>query len=1577
MFSRRRGSSVTQPVDQSTSSNATAAATQAFIQTSRSMNSLSSAAAAAALRSQTTSPEPVANVQTKRMARRASTSSTGSGNGARGGLGRGGLQRTNSNGSMTKRTFRTPSPARANGTMPPASPGSDVPPIPAIPANARIRASSAEPPQRITSPTPTAGKRGSSVDRASMPPTSSSRPTKRLSNVAEAEEAERLNNAFSRNFSRPMSPSQSPVTEAPPKKYTHKSDSWFTGPATTSTPARPMTSDGLPPSIIPASTMDVPLAASKPVKKNRISSSQGSHLARANSTQSRASTSTVDTSYEAADSVMVYDPNTRTFTQKRREQPQQPPSPQDSKSALVYDPNTRSVVPSAEARRGESGNILTARQPEVAPPPTQTARRPRQVPAPLNTQPAPPPKNPARQSQVSPSPTSPRATGFLQKYPSLVREDPEAEQEAELASPVSNNRKDVRKTVQTYITPAKAYTAPTTTHKRSASLDVPRPEGSGARGRNTSISPQRSAHFSQTPILQSGRHVPPPRDVSPAKSALKHSPASSERGNSPMARFSPLWTTAGPPSETSDETHSQDGLGSVRKKKSVRVSFDERAQEIAPVNAQSTPQTVAATEDEEDDGMMKPRPALPSFGSIRKNRVQPEMAEKVTEMPPERHEPSSDRAIGGILRNRLEPSPPEVTSREGTSYVSDDSSDAEVPAVASAATPKPAEVGAVNEAAEPRVKDFAEASSMEQDVENTAGENLNVPGISLQPPTPGLEDESKRDPMEHQEEQKEENFEARPEARKSLELVMPGGWTEEVESEDKAGSTPDQPVVEPSPQTPEPTTVDRRASTEDSAATQTVTPLSIPPLQSSPQMLSDISEDSDDSAEFSDAMEDASDFEDGGFASLDAIVKSPTVSPSPAEPRAKMPAAAESPTPKPTPTPAEGTDKSTSKPSDWGEATTYWSKLTRERREQLEREHFSSDDEGPPATATALAKKPRPKKSPATGAPTAVVTSTGAPKQTAPWKQSAPSTQQVSTTPSMRKSMREQSGPVATISGGRSMRSGGSTMSTDSRQGASTARPQSEYIESRGALQKKSLRPASSTGLPSSSTGPSGPSARPQSSSGPTAQETSYPALATKRASLQKRQDPPQASSRVQREISHDSDSESSFRKKRRGSSSMDTQGRYSMKRSMRAGSIDSTSAPIQRPTSPSNAGRFSIRSLSPTGSFWGRKKGEPLRPSSIDAGPRTTMRGPPAARERGSRLPTSSKPTVTTAPTSKSRFKSRFADSDDEDEDARPTRSFRSRFADSDDDEPAPLRPVRGIPRQQGRDDGDSTDLSDEDDDPPRNASGKREKMALPMVPDPSDVEKAMAAAKRNLGMTDGVVRENNEGDTLRKGTLRAQPQDQQGTTPSSPSTTAIAPTERKKKGFMGSILRRNRNSSSAVPQTGQAGQAQVPASPILATPSSTQGEKQEAPSNPSTPTRGKLVRKRSDQPTMRRGDSYLSTAPAASSNTSSPAARKEPENWPLPPAIPETDGASQSDRPNTSDGVSPEVIKLAHTMRPDLAPRSKSGQQLNTGNRVRIQAGEEGSEPGERSPKDIYSRRTGKKKKFSMLRRAFGIDD
>jgi hypothetical protein len=95
---------------------------------------------------------------------------------------------------------------------------------------------------------------------------------------------------------------------------------------------------------------------------------------------------------------------------------------------------------------------------------------------------------------------------------------------------------------------------------------------------------------------------------------------------------------------------------------------------------------------------------------------------------------------------------------------------------------------------------------------------------------------------------------------------------------------------------------------------------------------------------------------------------------------------------------------------------------------------------------------------------------------------------------------------------------------------------------------------------------------------------------------------------------------------------------------------------------------------------------------------------------------PKPSKPSQQKAPpakASKAAFKSRFADSSDEDDDARPSR-FQSRFNDSDDDEPADftlppgLAPVRGIPRRAGEEDGDSTDLEEEADEEPSNVVSK-----------------------------------------------------------------------------------------------------------------------------------------------------------------------------------------------------------------------------------------------------------------------------
>jgi serine/arginine repetitive matrix protein 2 len=106
--------------------------------------------------------------------------------------------------------------------------------------------------------------------------------------------------------------------------------------------------------------------------------------------------------------------------------------------------------------------------------------------------------------------------------------------------------------------------------------------------------------------------------------------------------------------------------------------------------------------------------------------------------------------------------------------------------------------------------------------------------------------------------------------------------------------------------------------------------------------------------------------------------------------------------------------------------------------------------------------------------------------------------------------------------------------------------------------------------------------------------------------------------------------------------------------------------------------------------------------------------------------------------------FSSRFADSSDEDDDSRTPR-FQSRFADSDDDEPSNyklppgLAPVRGIPRRQGDEDGDSTDLEEEVDETP--------------LPTASAAKEIGALAISN-SQTNGNA--NGQGATLAAGSLR-----------------------------------------------------------------------------------------------------------------------------------------------------------------------------------------------------------------------------
>ncbi|KAI6947926.1 hypothetical protein KC321_g18977, partial [Hortaea werneckii] len=531
-----------------------------------------------------------------------------------------------------------------------------------------------------------------------------------------------------------MSPS------APAKKVSQGNGGWYVKPSAAgaaAAKARPSTSDGTIASKAAAGTAQPgsQSTTNKQVKKKASKSMDGASLAQ--EPKDTLYPGNQGTSYENSDSTMVFDPATRTFKSKPRETPKQPEpsSPkmrQPASSGLkpgTYDPATRTIVPDRRASTS------------LTPDPGLKMKKQRNTVSPVDTSLLPPPKNPARYSPTSDRPPS----SLLHKQPSVVREDPEGEEEAAKVQPLRVQSMQPNGYVQTSAGPVKKYTTPKSQQKRATSLDVPRQsiEG-GNRNRNGSLSPSRSAHFSPSPIVENTRHVPPPRSVSPAKSAMKHShsPSSSIRNSSPMVKA--------PASDVSDTTSmtSQEGL-LPKKKKKARVSFDDKPEDIDAANAASPPKAInrerSPAVDDEIEDLMKPRPALPSFGSVRRSsgRSEPELAQRVTEMAPERREKSSDHAVAGVVANshteeadENEPLPPEVVSKEAT-YESDGTEDEFKPETES--TPARAlttdELIQATNDAEPVGGEFATSTARRLAADRLAQNDM--PSINLDPPTPG------------------------------------------------------------------------------------------------------------------------------------------------------------------------------------------------------------------------------------------------------------------------------------------------------------------------------------------------------------------------------------------------------------------------------------------------------------------------------------------------------------------------------------------------------------------------------------------------------------------------------------------------------------------------------------------------------------------------------------------------------------------------------------------------------------------------------------------------------------------------
>ncbi|KAJ5536707.1 hypothetical protein N7513_009893 [Penicillium frequentans] len=346
-----------------------------------------------------------------------------------------------------------------------------------------------------------------------------------------------------------------------------------------------------------------------------------------------------------------------------------------------------------------------------------------------------------------------------EKWPAVTREI-EPEEHAAVEVP---QRQD----------PGNRLAAASPSSDRVDTIVTPQSSPSAAKGlRDQEVQPQqsnspgRSARFSKwLSVSSSGDqiHQPPARSVSPVKSALKHSRGSSL---SPDRRVSLTGQPVHPPGELSDGTSvaSDDGFRlNVAKKRAPKVSFDDEA-EIVGVAASpptspeeytpgSPPKTKSrmswlgvgkkkqgasdfATGDDDFGGVLKPRPILPSFGSVRGNRDGGSQEPAVPEYSDNDSSSSSDdevaaapvsfsndHAIGSVLPKVRSQDPRNVTSVERFS-VSGDSS---------LSQPKAA--------SDKKLDGVAIGGITEQPPFKHANSNMPPPSIAVEPATPPVDSE--------------------------------------------------------------------------------------------------------------------------------------------------------------------------------------------------------------------------------------------------------------------------------------------------------------------------------------------------------------------------------------------------------------------------------------------------------------------------------------------------------------------------------------------------------------------------------------------------------------------------------------------------------------------------------------------------------------------------------------------------------------------------------------------------------------------------------------------------------------------
>ncbi|RJE25108.1 hypothetical protein PHISCL_02579 [Aspergillus sclerotialis] len=639
MFRRKRSFSHHQPLDAPSTQSAQSAASHAFLKSQPSSSSLSSAAAATALRSYSSSPAPVENVQTKRMLQRRASLSQTSLITARPGS-RNGLRRSTSSTSMTSRTFRDQSlgrPATSSGPV-------GVPPVPSIPPEVAARRAgnrrsvSVDATMRPSATPPKSpSARAISEDREVRPSTGHS--SIRSKGLTTVPEVERSASRASINFSYPMnaganSPSPPPVS--------------FNRELKTPSPLGERSPHTMP-------ARSVSLSGGKPVTRRSVGLGPGEKNSFAGGKPGTAVAAAQAASLQKDDATLQNHNRAGPF--RGSEASHQAPGPISTPSEFRFPPRHPTSPVRSPVRSSVRSPVRSpVRESYNAVGSTKTET----------------PIESVDNMQIDGRLSNYDSAKFMEHTKNIHNLDP-ADPPTVTVMPIAEE--------------------PSPSQNRLGSPMSPRSETENRPSHvRQSVSPPRAARFSShLSIMGTGEqlHQPPPRSLSPAKSALKYQHKDSL---SPDGRTGTAGRLGQTLSELSDGTSvaSDDGSKIGYRRKPAKVSFGDEA-EIVGVAAspptspedntipesppgkskfktnwfgagkKKSPQTESLGFDEFDD-VLKPRPALPSFGSIRGNRdlerqtpVMEELSDNestassgsneiVTSIPF-----SSDHALGGLL----------------------------------------------------------------------------------------------------------------------------------------------------------------------------------------------------------------------------------------------------------------------------------------------------------------------------------------------------------------------------------------------------------------------------------------------------------------------------------------------------------------------------------------------------------------------------------------------------------------------------------------------------------------------------------------------------------------------------------------------------------------------------------------------------------------------------------------------------------------------------------------------------------------------------------------------------------------